>query len=230
MWVTCLVSSIVATGLLECDTCSLGRPAIFFTNLPFTMPNTPKKSVAQYLEEREKAQQVKSIKDYFGQASKVPNSGIATTTVSRSSNSGKGPKRMVEVWKGGHLDVDEYQPEREYGLYKRRYGEKPHKSECLLYIQCQQCVDHDCGLCRIEEIANMLTAQEAEADRRWNKVLEETAGMRGGQDLDTEWMREQDPIWAKLVDNNAEMDEDLKKYMDQIEKRTKVVKQQLGWM
>ena len=195
------------------------------------MSNAPKKSVAEYLEEREKAKQVKSIKDYFG---KVPNTGSVNVTASTNADRSNAPtnnnKRMVEVWKGGRLDIDEYMPEREYGLYKRRYGEKPHKSECLVYLQCQQCVDHDCGLCRIEEIANMLTAQEAEADRRWKKVLEETAGIRDGHELDREWMREQDPIWAKLVDNNSEMDEDLKKYMDQIEKRTKTVKEQLGWI
>ena len=68
------------------------------------MSNAPKKSVAEYLEEREKAKQVKSIKDYFG---KVPNTGSVNVTASTNADRSNAPtnnnKRMVEVWKGGRL-------------------------------------------------------------------------------------------------------------------------------
>ena len=75
----------------------------------------------------------------------------------------------------------------------------------------------------------MLTAQEKEAERRWANVSDQTSRYRGDQTIDEEWMREQDPVWAQLTDNNREMEEDLRKYMTAIEKKISTVKEQLGW-
>ena len=178
-----------------------------------------KKSVGEFLADREKAKRINTLTQCFRNAKTHK-----TDKMDIQKN-----KRLVEEWKDGSYVMVEYDENRKYGLYKRRFGEPVHTGECINYIECVDCRQHDCGLCRIEDIAVTLTSQEDEAKRRWIKVLDQTSALRGAEDLSQDWMREQDPVWAQLVDNNAEMEEDLRKYIGQIEKRVASVKEQLGW-
>ena len=143
-------------------------------------------------------------------------------------------KRMV--WKTGFPymchEVEEFDPNKNYGLYKVRYREKAHPGECYPgnFTTCKKCKHDHCGLCRIEEIADMLVAQQEEADKRWNYVADQTESLTGGAAIDPDWMREQDPVWGSLTDNNRAMEEDLEKYFSDIQAKVTRVKQSIGWI
>ena len=205
----------------------LTPPVYKFSNMdrkkrPIDVSSNRKKSVADFLEERERAKRTKTLTQCFREAKTSKNS--VPTSEDKDKN-----KRLVEEWKNGSYVMVEYDTERKYGLYKRRFGEPVHPGECINYIQCVDCKQHDCGLCRIEDIADTLIAQEDEAHRRWCNILDRTTYLRGTEELDQDWMRQQDPVWAQLVDNNKEMKEDLILYINKIEKKVAAVKEQIGW-
>ena len=149
------------------------------------------------------------------------------------ANSRGEEKRMV--WKTGFpyycQEREEFDPDKTYGLYRVRHGQKAHPGECYpgFFDMCQKCKHQNCGLCRIEHIGTMLLAQQEEADRRWKYIEDQTKRLSGGAPLDPDWVREQDPVWGSLVDNNSAMEEDLEKYFADIEAQVASVKRSIGW-
>ena len=139
-------------------------------------------------------------------------------------------KRLVEVWEGPSLRTAEYDPDKEYGLYRSRYGVSCDHTDSINFIMCSECKEHDCGLCRVEDIATKLRSQEEEVNRRKRRLEEMTTQYRESDDnLDEEWMKQQDPVMAKLIVNNKEMEDDIHRYLAQIDNRVKAVKKELGW-
>ena len=121
-------------------------------------------------------------------------------------------------------------PQKNMG-YDRRFGEPPSdRCDNFEFCLCKKCTQCDCGLCRVQSIAELLEIQEEESKRRLNRVSELTATMRKqDEEIDLEWMREQDPVWAQLEDNNREMEEDIWLYIKKIKKIVKGVEKKMGW-
>ena len=136
-------------------------------------------------------------------------------------------KRMVDPLLDGNLE--EYDPEKNYGLYKTRKGQKPNHGHCLHFACCADCLTHDCSLCNLRKIEEILDVQEDEVNRRAKIIATRTMGYRQAMEtVDEEWLRVQDPVYASIVDNNIEAEEDLVAYVREAEEYINTLKEKFG--
>ena len=171
-------------------------------------------TIEEFLKVREKSRQVNTLTQCFAAAAKKKQEPTKRT-----------------VWNSDMTGTEEYNEEKNYGMYHIRYGERPCPGECLPidFYKCKKCVHSNCGLCMIDGLVMCMTAQTEQARVRFRFLEESTASLRGGAPLDLLWAREQDPVWGSLQDNIVAMEEDITKYFNDIERRVKEAKEKIGW-
>ncbi len=103
----------------------------------------------------------------------------------------------------------------------RRHGEAgshPCYKDDLEYNLCPKCRECSCGKCRLNERVVAYYSNQKEIVSREHLMLAMTNGKRPDDaQLDDEWCRQQDPIWAQLKDRNDELKEDIGKYIADLE-------------
>ena len=173
-----------------------------------------KKTVADFLEQREKSKKVKTLTQCFKNQQ-------SNKEEKRPKDAGAKRLIIVNEHDGNGLVTRVYDPKKKYAFFLPRHNVpccREVDQMAFHFTVCKTCNDCCCPMCKHQEyidVYRMNASSMREHEYHW---MDATRGMRAkGEIIDEEWLEAQDPVWAQLKEANEQIKEDIGHFIEVLE-------------